>query len=97
MWWRRVNFQRSIDNFDTLVQFSQEILGRTYEFSEQKLLKKVSSIQPQLELLRKISLTHTDIEKLDDKEVFDGTLVKQDRTFFCSELVGKAFKLMDII
>lgn len=45
---------------------------------------------------RTISINHTNIDKEKDGG-YDDKLVKDDRTFFCSELVGKALKLMGII
>ena len=109
VWWRKVNFERTPENMAILHKLSEETLGRTYELSEPKLLKRFSSFKEinqkkaasKMELPKltgTISLPHSDIEALGEEHGgYDGSLVREDRTFFCSELVSKAFKLMSII
>ena len=82
VWWRRINFKRTDENFKILVKFTEETLGRTYELNELKLSKKFTSIMDEKKidnmeiskLTRKISITHSDIER-EENGGYDNRLV----------------------
>jgi hypothetical protein len=84
--------ERSDAMIDKLEIFLKEAVGRQYGIAPSKLFKRKS-----------IKMSNCDIASNDypqEEEVkasFERLFVEEDRTFFCSELIAKAFKVLGII
>lgn len=81
MIFRHVNFDRGEKMVDNLEKLLSEAVGKKYGISSNKLTRAKT---------RKIV---DDVDGAEEQK----NLIADDRTFFCSELVAKAFKLLYII
>ena len=80
--YRRVNFERDDELVDCLEVFLKEAVGRAYGLNIKKLLKrKTVGFNP--------------MEVGEDGKVRE--MINENRTFFCSELVAKAFKVFGVL
>lgn len=82
MIFRHVNFDRGEKMVDNLEKLLSEAVGKKYGMSANKFTRAKT---------RKIA------DDFEDTTPGEKNLIADDRTFFCSELVAKAFKLLYII
>ena len=78
---RHVHFDRGDDMIDNLQKFLSQVVGNKYELSTNKL-KRTQSL---------------DSMDLGVDQNGEQRIIEADRTFFCSELVAKAYKILGII
>lgn len=83
---RKLLFEMTSERLADLDQFRRNCVGKQYGLTARKLLFNQSS--------------ETDLHKKSDGEIGAGgghKEIKDDRKFFCSELIAKAFKVLDVM
>ena len=105
--YRKVNTARSKEIEDKMRSFMAQTLGKSYEISFQKLCQRQTvsahketpetraTVRSSDEEEREVPMNR--VQKVPDSARLSTPsrpLVDQDRTFFCSELVAKAFKIL---
>lgn len=77
---------------DKLEIFLKEAVGRQYGITASKFFKRKSIKKSNCDL------TSNDYPQEEEvKASFERLFIEEDRTFFCSELIAKAFKVLGII
>ena len=102
---RHINFNRNQEFFKKVYAFVMDTLDKQYSCSYQKLLMRKSipvkeSFQSQINSDFDIFSSINDgafFKNTDEKAPEKTKFVNKDRTFFCSELVAKAYKTFGII
>ena len=102
---RHVNMLRNKEFFKKIYAFTMDTLDKDYSCSYSKLLMRKSV--PLKESIQVDNNSDYDIfssindgaffKNIDEKEPEQKKFVNKDRTFFCSELVAKAYKTLGII
>ena len=100
VFYRKVNIQRDLAMKTKLVEFANQTIGKQYSLSASKLTRK-DSIKDTVEKPEEIwtlmrQALKNNITKI-DKSNHGYVLIKEDRTFFCSELVAKALRVAGIM
>lgn len=96
---------RNKDFFKKIYAFTMDTLNKDYSCSYKKLMMRKSvplrdSMQPDNNSEYDIFSSINDgsfFRNIDEKEPEQKKFVNKDRTFFCSELVAKAYKTLGII
>lgn len=81
--------------------FLKEAVGRDYGISTSKLIqkntvKRVNGKEQSLSTVKTVQSNHED-DLEESKNNFERVFVEEDRTFFCSELIAKAYKVLGVI
>ena len=81
--------------------FLKEAVGRGYSISTSKLIqkntvKRVNGKEQPLSTVKTVQSNHED-DLEESKNNFERVFVEEDRTFFCSELIAKAYKVLGVI
>ena len=81
--------------------FLKEAVGRGYGISTSKLIqkntvKRVNGKEQPLSKVKTVQSNHED-DLEESKNNFERVFVEEDRTFFCSELIAKAYKVLGVI
>lgn len=87
VYFRKVNAPRNSQTQENLIEFTKQSIGKKYSITYDKLLR-----QSTIDFTQRIDLTSVDEENYS----YD-RLSRKKRTFFCSELVAKALKIVNII
>ena len=77
---------------DKLEIFLKEAVGRQYGIAPSKLFKRKSIKKQQSDLSQS-----EQSQEEESKACLERLFIEEDRTFFCSELIAKAFKVLGII
>lgn len=80
---RHLEFHRNEESFVHLEKFLEEVNGHSYSFRPRMLIKR--------------GTFKMNRQQMDDKSSTEEQIVEKDRTFFCSELVAKAYKVCGIM
>ena len=94
--YRKVNMDRSRDFHDKFIEFANQTIGHKYSLDVPKLGRQKSiGLKWKPEEEAAVALIE-EAEKIGGNHQYE-KLVRDDRTFFCSELVAKALKTLEII
>ena len=98
--YRKVNFERTDYINNKFIEFANQTIGAKYEISYSKLTRdkstekfKVKTKEDIMTIMRQALESKVTTV---DKRNHGYLLINKDRTFFCSELVAKAFKELGI-
>lgn len=78
---RHLEFERNEENLVKLEGFLKQVNGKKYALRASQLINRKETI----------------VSKKRDSTIADKDVIDEDRTFFCSELVAKAYKVCGIM
>ena len=98
--YRKVNIERDMAMKQTFVEFANQTIGKEYSLSAEKLTRQQTvkeTVEKPDEIMKLMrQAIKNNITKIDASN-HGYVLIKEDRTFFCSELVAKALRVAGIM
>lgn len=93
MMYRKLDFDYSEETLSKLESFLKQAIGKKYKFSISKLTSNKTMTSDEIKRFSEEQETKCDSDDIEEEDRF----FMDNRTFFCSELVAKCYKVMGII